>query len=98
MARVTVSRDVPTMSAICWWVSAGVMRRPPVASSLNHTAGVNRANELVTEVDTNGDICIYTNAAIDLIVDVAGYVDPPSDLQSMEEIRGVKGSPRQDEV
>jgi hypothetical protein len=27
--RVTVSREVPIMSAICWWVREGVRRRLP---------------------------------------------------------------------
>ena len=55
----------------------------PNASSMNHTIGVNRANELVVPVDMNGDICVYTDKDVDLVVDVAGYVESDSELRSM---------------
>ncbi len=54
----------------------------PKASSLNYTAGANRANELIAQVDADGDICIYTQHGVDLIVDVVGYVLEGSDLAS----------------
>jgi len=60
---------------------------PPTASSLNHTSGVNRANELIAEVDSNGDICIYTDHAVDLIVDLVGYVEAGSDLVNVSPAR-----------
>lgn len=43
----------------------------PLASSLNHVAGVNRGNEIVAGVD-NGKICIYTQSDVDLTVDLVG--------------------------
>ncbi len=46
----------------------------PMASSLNHVPGVNRANELITPIDSSGAICIYTQHDLDLVVDVVGYV------------------------
>ncbi|NNE11953.1 MAG: tandem-95 repeat protein [Ilumatobacter sp.] len=59
----------------------------PLASSINHIAGVNRANELIAELDANGDICIYTLDDVDLIVDVVGYVADGSDLVSSTNAR-----------
>ncbi|MGI9646046.1 MAG: beta strand repeat-containing protein, partial [Ilumatobacteraceae bacterium] len=46
----------------------------PNASSLNHVPVVDRANELITPVDTNGDLCIFTEHDLDLILDVVGYI------------------------
>ena len=65
----------------------------PVASSLNHTGGVNRSNELITPLDPFGDICIYTDQDVDLIVDVVGYVEPMSDLVSTDSARYVETRP-----
>ncbi len=62
----------------------------PLASSINHTAGVDRANELIVKPDANGDICIYTDQAVDLIVDVVGYVETGSDLVSIANRRFVE--------
>ncbi len=53
----------------------------PTASSLNWaTSGVNRANELIAGLDADGQVCIYTDQDIDLIVDVVGYIEPGSNL------------------
>jgi 5'-nucleotidase len=61
----------------------------PTASSLNHVAGVNRANELIVQIDSTGSICVYTDQAIDVIVDVVGWVLPGSDLSSIAPSRFV---------
>jgi hypothetical protein len=45
----------------------------PLASSLSYSAGSNRANELIVELDARGKICLYTDQATHLIVDVVGY-------------------------
>lgn len=50
----------------------------PNASSLNHVAGVNRANELLASVDAAGNICLFTSRGIELVVDVVGYLPPES--------------------
>ena len=62
----------------------------PTASSLNYTAGVNRANELIAQVDAAGDICVYTQHDVDLIIDVVGYVLEGSDLISTSPQRFVE--------
>ncbi|MFK7919429.1 MAG: choice-of-anchor Q domain-containing protein [Ilumatobacter sp.] len=43
----------------------------PLASSLNHVAGVNRGNEIVAGLD-NGKVCIFTNQDVHLTVDLVG--------------------------
>ena len=55
----------------------------PPTSSLNFTSGVNRSNELVAELSAAGELCVYTDQGVDLIVDVVGYVDDPSDLKNI---------------
>lgn len=52
----------------------------PVASSLNHTAGVNRGNEIVAPLSANGRVCIYTHRAIHLTVDVVGFLPADTDF------------------
>jgi hypothetical protein len=48
----------------------------PNASSINYAAGVNRPNEVIAELDADGDVCITVGeAAVDLIVDVVGHLD-----------------------
>ena len=45
----------------------------PNASALNYMPGVNNANEFSVPLGPDGDICIYTLAETDIIVDVYGY-------------------------
>lgn len=59
----------------------------PTASSLNHVAGVNRGNELVAQLNNNGEICLYTSAAINLTVDVVGYIPGGSNLTNINPAR-----------
>lgn len=44
----------------------------PTASNLNVVAGVNVANVVVSQLGTNGQVCIYTSVAMHLVVDVGG--------------------------
>ena len=46
----------------------------PNASSLNYVARVNGANELITQLDGDGKICLFTNRPVNLIVDVVGWL------------------------
>jgi uncharacterized repeat protein (TIGR01451 family) len=52
----------------------------PGSSSLNYAAGVHRGNELVVDVDSAGNICVYTSQDLDIMVDVVAYVPPGSTL------------------
>jgi hypothetical protein len=45
----------------------------PVASTLNYSKGTTVANLAVAPTTTDGKVCIYTQTATDLIVDVSGY-------------------------
>ena len=45
----------------------------PNASALNYMPGVNNANEFSVPLGPYGDICIYTHAETDIVVDIYGY-------------------------
>ena len=47
----------------------------PTASNLNFITGVDSANLVMTASNASGNICIYSDAATDLIVDVSGLFD-----------------------
>lgn len=46
----------------------------PVVSSLNFTAGTNRANEVIAQLDADGKLCVFNNASTHLLVDVVGWL------------------------
>jgi hypothetical protein len=46
----------------------------PRASSVNYSAGQVVPNAVLAKVGTDGEVCIFTSSATDLIVDVSGYV------------------------
>ncbi|MCU1391669.1 MAG: putative thermolysin family peptidase [Ilumatobacteraceae bacterium] len=50
---------------------------PPTASNLNYVAGETIANAVVTKIGDGGKVCIFSQAATDLVADVNGYF--PSD-------------------
>lgn len=52
----------------------------PVASNLNFGAGQTVGNAAITRLSGEGTLCVYTDVASDLIVDVTGYVPPASQL------------------
>ncbi|MFT6436958.1 MAG: hypothetical protein ACJAVI_005032 [Candidatus Azotimanducaceae bacterium] len=45
----------------------------PLASNLNFGVGNVVANNVIAPIDSNGEVCFYTNVASDIIVDIAGY-------------------------
>ena len=45
----------------------------PNASNLNFAAGATVANSALVRVGSSGKVCVFTEAATDLIVDVTGY-------------------------
>ena len=45
----------------------------PLASALNYMPGVNNANEFSVPLGIDGDVCIFTWAETDIVVDVYGY-------------------------
>lgn len=68
---------------------------PPLASSLNYVAGVNRGNELVAPVDAGGRICLFTSATTHLTVDVVGYIPADTDLNPVDPARLLDTRPGQ---
>jgi hypothetical protein len=46
----------------------------PNASNLNYVAGQTVPNSVTARLGTDGKVCLYTYAASDLLVDVAGYI------------------------
>ena len=58
----------------------------PLASSLNYEPGRTVANSIVARLDANGDVCMYSLRATELIVDVNGYA-PVDGLESVSPSR-----------
>ena len=46
---------------------------PPSASNLNYVRGSTIPNAVVSQIGGDGKICIYTQSATDLLVDITGY-------------------------
>lgn len=49
----------------------------PNAANLNHAAGEVIANSVVAKLGGNGEVCMFTSAFTEMIVDVAGYFTGP---------------------
>ncbi len=49
----------------------GVTR--PTASNLNYATGQTIPNAVISKIGTGGRVCLFTNSAIGLVVDVAGF-------------------------
>ncbi|MEM1334831.1 MAG: fibronectin type III domain-containing protein, partial [Actinomycetota bacterium] len=56
---------------------------PPTASSLNYGPGAVVPNELVAKLSLSGELCLFTRAETDLLVDVVGLVPAESALVSL---------------
>ena len=46
---------------------------PPLASNGNYSTGDVAANAALAKIDVDGNVCVYTSAATDLVIDVNGY-------------------------
>jgi hypothetical protein len=46
---------------------------PPLASTGNYSTGDVAANAALAKIDVDGNVCVYTSAATDLVIDVNGY-------------------------
>ena len=55
----------------------------PNSSSVNFAAGATVANAVVSKVGVGGQVCVFTNVAADLIVDVNGYFPAGSSFTSV---------------
>ena len=47
--------------------------KPPNAANVNYIGGDVAANAVLAKIGTNGNVCVYTSADTDLIIDVNGY-------------------------
>lgn len=59
----------------------------PTASSLNYAPGVNRGNELIASVDSDGEICLFTSSSVQLTVDVVGYLPAGTNVDALAPAR-----------
>jgi hypothetical protein len=59
----------------------------PGTSSVNYLAGGTVANEVIAKLSPTGSICVFTSAAANVLVDVAGYVPASSDFVSLTPVR-----------
>jgi hypothetical protein len=53
----------------------------PLASNLNYSSGATIANMVVSAVGSAGKVCFYSQAEVDLIVDLNGYFPELTDAQ-----------------
>ncbi|MCU1365318.1 MAG: hypothetical protein JWN39_957, partial [Ilumatobacteraceae bacterium] len=49
---------------------------PPTASNLNYSAGQTIANAVISRIATDGTVCVFTQQATHLLIDVNGYFSP----------------------
>ena len=59
----------------------------PGTSSVNYLAGEAVANEVIAKLSPTGSICVYAHSAVNVIVDVAGYVPASSDFMALTPAR-----------
>lgn len=72
----------PTSTGFVTLYSCDTMQ--PLASSLNHVAGVNRGNEVIINPGFDG-VCIYTDKNVHLTVDVVGYIEGGTNFTGFDE-------------
>ena len=49
----------------------------PLTSNLNYLAGSTVPNLVISKIAADGTVCLFTNAATHLVVDVNGYFPAP---------------------
>jgi hypothetical protein len=70
-AVLNITVTEPTGSGFLTVYPCGASR--PLASTLNYTKGATMANLAVATTSADGKVCIYTQTATQLIVDLSGY-------------------------
>ena len=73
MALNVTAVDARTVEFVMVWPCGEAM---PDASNLNFAAGQTIANSVVSKVGDGGRVCVFTSAATDLLVDIAGAFRP----------------------
>ncbi len=59
----------------------------PTASNLNYSSGQTIANNTIVELSPTGSVCVYTDAAAHLLVDVNGYLPAGSHVGTVAPAR-----------
>ena len=67
----------------------------PNASSLNYVPGTTVANDVLTKIDQNGKVCVFTSQAADLIADVVGWFPATSSFEAVAPARLLDSRPGQ---
>ncbi|MCU1393209.1 MAG: hypothetical protein JWM34_1637 [Ilumatobacteraceae bacterium] len=62
----------------------------PLASNVNYRAGVDSANAVTTALGAGGKVCFYTQATIDLVVDLDGAYSPTQGAGSLVTVSPVR--------
>jgi hypothetical protein len=60
---------------------------PPLASNVNYTAGSFVANSATATLDVNGDVCVFTLAPADILIDATGFVPAVSGIGTLTPAR-----------
>jgi hypothetical protein len=56
---------------------------PPNASNINYVPGTNIANSVVAQLNSSGEVCVYTLAAADIAIDVNGFAPPGASVGTL---------------
>ena len=60
---------------------------PPNASNINYAAGAFIANSVTAALDVNGDVCVFTLASADIVIDANAYAEAGSDVGTLTPAR-----------
>ena len=87
------------------YLSAGPCGEPNSGATVNFEAGAARGAPTITAVGTDGDVCIFTSAGTDIVVDLQGAFVPADDsglsldpLETPQRLADTRQSGRADEV
>jgi uncharacterized delta-60 repeat protein len=72
--QLTVTATNPNTSGFITVYPCGTL---PLASNLNYTTGQTVAVSVTTQVSGDGEVCIYSSASTDVIVDINGWGNQP---------------------
>ena len=80
-ASLNVTAVDPASSGFLTTYPCGTAR--PTASSLNYLAGQTIPNAALAKLSTNGTVCIYTQRAAHIVVDVSGWFPATTDFRTL---------------
>ncbi|MCB1001319.1 MAG: hypothetical protein KDB40_18650 [Acidimicrobiales bacterium] len=87
-ARAVALSVTATDAAAAGFVSVGPCDRPlGTTSNVNVTAGGTAPNLVITETDATGAVCVVSNIATHLLVDLLGAFGPASDMGVVDATR-----------